>query len=218
MSRTDTRVLAGAGLIALGALALLQNFGLFGNLAAVLWAAAFGVAGLGFLSVYMRGPSTWWAAIPGSALLGLAAVIGIDTIAPWAGEWIGGLFLGSLGLGFCLVYARDSARWWAVIPAGVLLTLGAVAGLSDTLSGDTIGAVFFFGLALTSGALTRLPGTEGRFRWALIPAGVMLAMSLVVLMASTHLLSVLVPVFLIVGGLTILYRNGMFFRHKGSER
>ncbi|MEN9938417.1 MAG: hypothetical protein RLZZ387_4996 [Chloroflexota bacterium] len=219
MNRTNTNAVVGGALVALGALALLQNFGLLGALAGLLWAAMGTAGGLAFLGVYLRRPDAWWAAIPGAGLLGLAAVTAIGTLMPWAaGGWLGGLFLGSIGLGFCLVYAGRHEHWWAVIPAGVMLTLAAVAGLSDVLSGDTVGAVFFLGLALTFGALSRLPGQEERLRWALIPAGVMLTMSLVVLLATSHLVSWIVPAALILGGLAILYRNGLFFRREGSER
>jgi hypothetical protein len=218
MKRTNTESLIGAGLVALGVLTLLQSLGLLGALAGLLWACAFAVAGIAFLAAFLRSSSAWWAAIPGSALLGLAGTVGIGTLAPWAGSWLGGLFLGAIGLGFVLVYFARRDFWWAVMPAGVLLTLAAVAGLSDVLGGDATGALFFFGLAATFGALTRLPELGGRLRWALVPAGVMLAIGVMVLLATSNTLNILLPAALILGGLAILYRNGFFMRHRGNER
>ncbi|HWQ12892.1 MAG TPA: hypothetical protein VNL77_08830 [Roseiflexaceae bacterium] len=218
MRRTNTTTLAGAALVALGTLSLLQSLGLLGPLAGLLWAGAFAAGGLAFLAAFLRSPSAWWAAIPGSALLGLAAVTGVGTLAPWAaGGWTGGLFLGAIGLGFCLVYLAHRDSWWAVLPAGVLLTLATVAGLSDIV-GEAAGALFFFGLAATFGALTRLPEIGGRLRWALVPAGVMLAMGVVVLLTTSQLFSILLPAALILAGLAILYRGGMVMRHGGNER
>lgn len=219
MNRTKSPTLVGALLVGVGVLALLQNFGLLGGLAALLWAALGAAGGLAFLAAFLRSPEHWWAAIPGMTLLGLASVTLVGTLAPWAaGAWLGGLFLGSIGAGFLLVFLTQRERWWAVIPAGVLLTLAAVAALADVLPGEAIGAVFFLGLALTFGALSRLPGYEEQLRWALIPAAVMLTMGLVVLMATSPLVNILVPAALIIGGLALLYRNSALAHHTGGKQ
>jgi len=219
MNRTNSPSLVGALLVGVGVLALLQNFGLLGGLAALLWAALGAAGGIAFLGAFLRSPDRWWAAIPGMTLLGLATITLIGTLMPWAaGAWIAGLFLGAIGAGFLLVFLTHRGRWWAIIPAGVLFTLAAVAALADVLAGEVIGAVFFLGLALTFGALSRLPGHEDRLRWALIPAGVMLTMGLVVLVATSSLMSILVPAALIIGGLALLYRNGAFAHHTGSKQ
>ena len=35
--------------------------------------------------------------------------------------WGGALFLGCIGIAFWVIYLADRARWWGIIPGGVLL-------------------------------------------------------------------------------------------------
>lgn len=216
MQPSSPRTLAGAALIGLGALALLQNMGLLGGLATLVWAAALGAAGATFLAAFLRGRG-WWAAIPGATLLGLAAAALVGSLPlRVAGELAGGMFLGAVGAGFLLVYIARQDHWWAVIPGGVMLTLAALALFAGPL-GDASGALFFLGIGLTFGALTRLPGHAERLRWAIVPASVMLAMSAVVLLATTQLANIVAPLLLIGGGLALLYRTSVA-RHARGER
>lgn len=216
MESTSTRTLAGAALVGLGALALLQNFGLLGGLAALVWATAFAAAGAAFLGAFLRGRA-WWAAIPGTTLLGIGATIALSTLTRGvADELIGALVPGAIGAGFLLIYIARQEYWWALIPGGVMLSVAAVVALSPVL-GDAAGAILFVGMGLTFGALTRLPGQAERMRWALIPAGVMLAMGAVVLLSTTQLANIVVPLVLIAGGVALLYRTGVD-RRRGSER
>ncbi|GEO97445.1 hypothetical protein [Kocuria turfanensis] len=124
--------------------------------------------------------------------------------------WGGSLFLGSIRLGFAAVYLRDHERWWAIIPAGVMLTLAvpAVGGASDA-GARASGALFFAGLALTFVLVAVLPGGPGRRRWAWIPAGALAVLAVLVALDATALLSVLNylwPLALIAGGGLLLWR------------
>lgn len=150
----------GAGLLALGVLFLLENFG-WVDLSG-LWGLLFVALGVGFVWAYRQDNSRWWALIPGFTLLGLGSLVVFEGLWGQAG---GGFFLLSIALGFWVIFFTQRALWWALIPAGVLTTLAVVAWLdvggSDVLSGF----VFFLGLTLTFVALF----FRGQ-RWAIFPA------------------------------------------------
>ena len=208
MRRFETRVAWGILLIAGGVLFLLQNLGILGGGIALLWALLFGAAGVIFLYVFLTDRANWWAVIPGFVLLSLAALIALDQLAPEVGgTWGGALFLGGVGLGFWVIYFVNREHWWAVIPGGVLLTLALVAGLSSILEGTEVGGVFFLGLGLTFGLLSFLPTPQGRMKWALIPAAVLLVMGLLITAAFASALNYLWPVALILIGLYLIFRT-----------
>lgn len=213
MKRWDRYTTEAAVLIGLGLLFLLQNLGVLGGVAGLIWMLAFAVGGLVFLVAFARNRANWWAAIPAGALLGIAGLIGANEFLPGgSGTWGGALFLGALSLSFWVVYLTDYARWWAVIPAGVLLTLAAVAGLTDNIAGVELGWVFFLGLALTFGLLAVIPAPGAHLRWALVPAGAMLAIAVIVLSTSAPMLNLLWPIALILAGLFMALR-GLRLRH-----
>ncbi len=207
MRRFEVHVVGGILLIAAGALFLLQNFGILA-VGAYFWPLLFGAGGAVFLYVFLTNRANWWAVIPGFVLLSLAALIALDQFAPQVGEtWGGALFLCGIGAAFWVVYFTKREQWWAVIPGGVLLTIGLVTGLSSVLEGVEMGGVFFLGLGLTFGLLSLLPTPEGRMKWALIPAGVLLAMGLIITAAATAVFNYLWPVALILAGLAMLLRR-----------
>jgi hypothetical protein len=206
MRQFQVRIVGGILLIAAGALFLLQNFGIFA-VGDYLWPFLFGAGGLVFLYVFLTDRANWWAIIPGFTLLGLAAMKALDQLIPQIGEtWGAALFLGGIGLAFWVVYFTNREHWWAVIPGGVLFTIALVAGLSSILEGIETGGVFFLGLGLTFALLSFLPTPEGRMKWALIPAGVLLVMGLLITAAATAIINYLWPAALILGGIYLLFR------------
>jgi hypothetical protein len=64
----------------------------------------------------------------------------------------------------------DRRRWWAMIPGGVLVTLGIVSALTDAYNIGNTGGVFFVGLGITFMLVALL----ANMRWAYIPAAVLL--------------------------------------------
>jgi hypothetical protein len=204
MKRFDWRVLVGILLVVVGALLLLQTFNIFRFVWEVVWAVLFLAAGAGFLVVYLGREEHWWAVIPGMALLGIGALIGLSVLG--LSDEIGwALFLGALSLAFWLVYVRRRHNWWAVIPGGVLATIALVAGLEQVIPWAETGGVFFMGLALTFGLVYLLPTPHGQMTWALIPAAVLFVVGLIVVLATSSVLRYLWPLGLIlVGGYLVL--------------
>ena len=215
MKRFDVRIVGGILLVVAGVLALLQTLGILVGALAIFWAFLFGAGGLVFLYLYLANRDHWWPLIPGLALLSLAAIIALDRFAPQVGEaWGGVLVLGSIGLAFWAIYFTNREHWWAVIPGGVLLTLALVAGVSSFVGEVETGGIFFLGLGLTFGLLSFLPTPQGRMKWTLIPAAVLLAMGLLTTAVAAEMLQYIGPAALILVGLYLALR--VFFPRQGQ--
>lgn len=191
MERKDARWIFGVGLLALGALGILGNFGLLQALSTLVWAFLFALLGLGFLAWSRRSHSSWWALIPGASLLGL----GLTTFI--GGDWGGTVFLASISLGFLAVYATDRARWWAIIPAGALLSLVLVTRVDDWG-----GTVLFLGMSATFAAVW----LESQ-RWAVYPAVACLGLAALTTNIFVGVWSITWPLTLIAVGLYWLWTH-----------
>lgn len=201
----------GGLLIVAGVLLLLQNLGLFGSVMSMIWLLVFGAGGAVFLyGFFSQREKMWWAAIPGCTLFGLAGAILMSEIMPAGMEFLAGpLFLGSIGLGFLMIYFVRHDAWWAIIPAGVMGTLAVVAATetSDLELGELVsGSIFFVGLGLTFLVVALLPGETQQRRWAFIPAAVLLAMGFLVGTPFINAINYIWPVALIVGGGVLVWK------------
>jgi hypothetical protein len=205
MKALEWRIVAGLLLVFAGMLLLFQTFGILTFVWEVAWAAIFAVGGVYFMWTFLGRPNQWWAVIPGMALLGIAVLIGLSIVG-LDGPFGGAVFLGALSVAFWLVYLRSRENWWAIIPGGVLLTLAIVAGLGEVMPWMETGGLFFLGMALTFALVYFLPTREERMTWALIPAGVLLVIGLIVIVATSTVLSFLWPVALILVGAYLVYR------------
>ena len=212
MKILSSRIVWGSLLILGGLLLLLENLTDI-KFSGLIIPVLFGFAGLAFLSTFLQNRANWWAIIPGVVLLGLAGLIAIDELNLSFPEILGGfLFLGSISLAFWLVYFANRNNWWAVIPAGVMLTLALMPILGEQLASELQGGIFFFGIGLTFVLLGLLSNQTVNLRWAFIPAGIMLVMGILLSTAAIGLFNYLWPVLLILAGLFLLIRNFYFPR------
>lgn len=203
MRNGRSSIILGAILVVIGLIFLAQNFGLLGGLENVIWVVLFGVGGLAFLYVFAANREQWWAIIPGFTLLGLAGLIGLGERLGALG---GALFLGSIGLAFWVIYVLRREFWWAVIPAGTLTTLAVVAATAERVDGIAVGGFFFLGLAATFALVYLLPNPEGRMTWALIPAGILGVMGVLMILSLGGIINYVVPLALILAGLVLVTR------------
>ena len=114
--------------------------------------------------------------------------------------------MSGIGLAFLLIFVSNIANWWALIPAGVLISSAAALFMSTFSPGLETGGVFLIGLGLTFGVIGLVPTKQGRMRWAFIPALVLLVIGVILLITSFDLLGLIWPLALIgLGGLIIYY-------------
>lgn len=200
----------GVLLIGLGVFFLLQVTGIFGALSTLFWSVAFAAGGAVFLYFFLTRPhASWWAAIPGFTLLGLAATIFYDRFAPPFFSDLGGaVFLGSIGIGFWAIFFTNREHWWAIIPGGALLSVAGVVVVSELGIGVNPASTLFVGLGLTF-ALLGLMSTylNTNLRWAYIPAAILLVMGIVIFTPFVGVLGWIWPLALIAGGAYLILRR-----------
>ncbi|PWH14580.1 MAG: hypothetical protein DDG60_07455 [Anaerolineae bacterium] len=205
MKRFGLSTLFGLGLILLGGLMLLEKINVLRNASGFFAGLVFLAAAAYFAIVLIQDPrQRWWAAFPATALLGMAGAI---LLPESFSKWTSGLFLGTLGFGFFLVYFLNRTRWWAILPGGILLTLAGVATLTEfaTGSGYNTASFFFFGLGFTFLLVALLPNPQGTMRWAYIPAIALLLMGgLLSSQATARLIDYVWPAALILSGILVI--------------
>jgi hypothetical protein len=201
----ESRILWGGLLILAGVVFLLQNLGVL-RAGDLFWAGVLLLGGIFFVSWFLQDRrGSWWALIPGFALLSMAGSILMTFFnSSLPDEWGGAVILGGIGISFMLVYALGRERWWALIPGGVLLTLSGMILMEAYFPERATVGVFLLGMGLTFGLVAVLPNLVGEMRWAWIPAGILLAMGLLFIAAAGEALAYFwAGTLILVGGLMI---------------
>ena len=110
----------------------------------------------------------------------LAGFIGVGVFAIiTSGAFTGVAALGFPALAFALVYLSDRSRWWAIIPAGILASVALLLTFSLLFAWNAT-PVLFLGFAATFTYLYLLSPERGGQRWALYPAVVFIALTVLV--------------------------------------
>ncbi|WP_426227572.1 hypothetical protein [Pseudarthrobacter sp. DSP2-3-2b1] len=221
MKPANISIIAGVVLMVVGGLFLLDVLNV-AETAGYVPALIFAAAGAVFLSVFSRSRENWWAAIPGSVFLGLAAVIGAAQLT--GGRSGAGLLFLFMAAGFAAVYLREPANWWALIPCGVMLTLAVIVSLPQELPAMAVPAILFMGLAATFGVLSLVPvraaGHNARMKWPLIPAAVLAVLGVIFALQATAMLipaDFVVPAVMILAGIALLV-YAYYARHDRQHR
>lgn len=204
--KTNWHVFLGGILVLVGIASILDSIGIipFGGL---VWGSLFGLGGLAFILYLIQNRTAWWAIIPGVVLLGLSAIILISALFPnFEGEIGGAILFFSISIAFWVVYSMNNKFWWAIIPAGVLASLGISILVGGFTSFDG-GGFFLMGIALTFVLLTILPGMEGNRQWPFIPAGILFVVSLFALFEDFNISSLVWAFILIASGGFLVVRS-----------
>lgn len=220
MKSAHVSIFAGIVLMTLGVLWLLDRLGVAES-GAFIPPLIFTAVAVFFLALFMRSRENWWAAIPGSVFLGLAAV---TTVTQFADGGVAAAFLFLfMGAGFAAVYLRERSTWWALIPAGVMLTLAVVVSLPQGIEGMAVAAVLMLGFAATFGLLflvpVRLSDHTGRMMWPLIPATVFAVLGVIFALQSMAQLIPMdfaVPAVMILAGVALMVYA--YFARSGRQR
>jgi hypothetical protein len=201
--KLDPRAAFGLVLVLIGALFLLQTLGLYRNVGNLMVSLVFLAGAAACVLVVLGDRRQWWALFPAFVLGFVGFEIGFSRLLRLVGGE-GSLFLGGLGLCFLVIYAIRRDHWWPVIPGGVLLTLGALAGPHWYLNWMNPGALFFFGLAVTFAAVYGLAGARPQDSWALIVVAATAGLGLLILGGA--ILKFLIPLVLVGAGVYLLLR------------
>ncbi len=130
----------------------------------------------------------YWAAIPATIFSLLALGLLLDTRAD--GELLGALVVLALSTPFFFVYFTQEKQWWAIIPAGILGSLG-LTGLISAVSpafdhSNVKNALFLLGFAATFAAVYLRRGAR-QTKWAKYPAIVFGLLALVSMFEHTSI-------------------------------
>jgi hypothetical protein len=166
--------------------------------------ALFWILAVIFFLIFLSRRAAWAALVAYIMLvMGFAPLMGTSSRP----ELTGVVILFAIGLPFLFVYLRNSQQWWALIPAGILLTLGIVTGVvllpgipTAAYDSRTANAILYTGVAVTFAVLW----LRHHFRWAMVVT----ALAAVVAVASLFLkdMTAFWPlVFIGVGGLLIFF-------------
>lgn len=203
----ESRFFWGIVLVSAGVMFLIQNMFEF-QLGAIFWAAMLGFGAAGFLSIFFKQRSNWWAVIPGITLASIGLLILLGVLFPGIAGQLGGfIVLAGIGAAFIVVFLVERENWWAIIPAGVMLTLALIIFLTEILGDLALGGVFFLGLAATFGLVAVLPNRSEKMRWAFIPAGILGFIGIIFIASAEGLISFAVPLGLILLGIGFILRT-----------
>jgi hypothetical protein len=201
----NRRLILGVFFLLIGLAALFSNLGYL-SIEKYIWPGLLAGGGMIFMFFFLVSKSNWWAAIPGSILMSIGLTSALPWIAPGLESRMGGsLVLAGISLGFWLVYLRVPANWWAIIPAGVMLSIASMT-LISTASGLETAGIFFIGLGLTFALVALLPGASLRMGWPWIPAGILLLMGFLFISSASNLATLVLPGAMIIAGLVMVFR------------
>jgi|GEM_PF-6130480 len=121
------------------------------------------------------------------------------------GPLIAGLMLWAGAVLFAILYLEDDLKWWAMIPAGLLLTIGTLIILSafDLAGVHLRNVIFMAGLALTFFYLWGHRNPENKLGWTIYPAAAAGLMALLTFFDRTRWLdgaTLLAAGIILVGG------------------
>jgi hypothetical protein len=115
--------IVGGLLIALGAMFLLWQT-IPGDISVALAFIA-GLSGVGvtFLAVYLNNREHWWALIPSYVMFAVAGIIFLAAILH-VGYFVAPYVMFAIALPFLYVFIHNREHWWALIPAGIMGSIG----------------------------------------------------------------------------------------------
>jgi len=197
-------VIVGFVLVIIGSLLLLANFEVINIDWKVVLGSGIALGGLSLFAIYLLDHKHWWAIIPALVIITLGTLILLETFGSDIRNRFEPLVIfGFTGLAFWMIYINDNKHWWAIIPGGVLWSLGVAAFTPEGLLRSEV--IFFLGVGLTFLLLYLLPNPTGKMKWALVPAGIIAGIGLILSFSSGSWLSYVSPAILIIGGIGLLF-------------
>lgn len=205
MNSRTMNILWGIVLVAAGGLFLADNLGLIPLVPPLLWAMVFAGASALFSASYLVSGLHRWGLLFRATI---TAAIATTLFLSWlglGGSFIATMFLWAIGLPFFVGFALDYPHSWPLaIPGYALMAIGGLVLLAGRLPGGLFAALVLLAIALPFAVAFLLDREKW---WALIPAGVLSAVAMVMLLVATFgsLLVALWPLALLaLGGWLVL--------------
>jgi hypothetical protein len=190
---------------------MLILFGIAGLLATYIdlsiwaWVAILAAGGLAVLIIYLTDRSMQELLIPIYVLWVIAAFLALIELNILRDQIIATYVLAAIGLPFLVVYLRNRAEWWYLIPAYVMLAIAGLVALTGArvVQDRLVPAYVMFAIAIPFMVVY----VRNRANWwALIPGGIMAIIGTAFLLTRA-IARVIVPVIVILGGLGIMIRQ-----------
>ncbi len=89
--------------------------------------------GVTFLAVYFIDRKNWWALIPAYTMIMVGFLVAFLEIGILSDLLVPAFVLYSIAIPFFFVYFRNRENWWALIPGGILGTIGSGFLLSEPI-------------------------------------------------------------------------------------
>lgn len=165
--------------------------------------------GLPFLIVFLWNRKNTWGLIV-AFILATVGMLPLLTTLDTKGETIGAFVMFALALPFWVTFLLSSRNWWAVIPAGIMTSVGVTVFLIGTWNFSDAGlaklnGVMNLGIAATFFLVWLRRGTHP-VDWAKYPAIAFLIFGLITLVFGTSF-NVYWPFLLIAAGVLVLLFN-----------
>lgn len=201
-TQSQKQALAWGGLlIFFGVVSLAESFI---GLSVWAWIVSLAVAGCGVFGIYLTDRSEWTLLIPAYVMWAVSGLVALITVNILQGGAIATYVLSAIAVPFAVVFVRDREKWWALIPAYVLLAVGVMVGLIDLgiLDDLLIPAYVMLAIAIPFFVVyTR----DAKQWWSLIPGGIMAVIGLAFLIAEVAV-QYIGAIALVIAGVWILVR------------
>jgi hypothetical protein len=180
MTTKNRGLIIGAAIILIGLFALLVNLRIIHNADDLIEAGVFLSLAFVFLYVYRQSQDRTWALICAIFFILISLGFIIRIFWDFPNNLIGAAYLWGGTALFAQAYAKDAKNWWAIIPAGILFTLGSVVIINtyDWLSDKNTGVVLLLGFGLTFAYLWTQRNAGSRLDWAKYPAMTLILLAL----------------------------------------
>jgi hypothetical protein len=193
-------------LIATGVLVLLQNTGIAdGETGQVVSTVVLAAVGIFFTALYFPDRRQWFWVALGLVLFSFA-LSNIVYFVPALDEFYRQvIIIGGVGISFLSIYLHNRMQWWAMFPAGLLISISASQLAENLLPSPEPSGILVLGLGLTFMVLYVVPTPVGRLKFALLPALILFVVSAVIVLGAPYNLSdYLLPGLILIAGVVLI--------------
>jgi hypothetical protein len=193
-------------LIAIGVLVLLQNTGIAaGETGQVVSTVVLTAAGIFFTALYFPGRRQWFWITLGFVFFSFALGNIVNFIPALDEFYRQVIIFGGIGISFLSIYLHDRMQWWAMFPAGLLISISASQLVENLFPNLESSGIMVLGLGLAFLVLYLVPTPVGRLKFALLPALILLAVGVVIILGSPYnLTDYLLPGLILIAGVVLI--------------